>query len=360
MLITVASDDLPQVYLDDQLLTVVWRAETRVGAAQTDLSNQVGYHRLRVVSGHHVVTRDFQTTTAKATWDEILEMADVCTRHYLGYRRQFMYMASTGEIRRVYLPQVEFAWLRERVPEILSHVRSIVEHPAVEPRPMLRTSVRARRVSIPATIRLLHERSDLLEERQDGPLEVDGVRYWPSMVRVSAVQRLPAAREHAQIARFLALLIGGLDRLSPGLEEPEVEAAQAWRRELASVASAGILRRGAVSSPGATPSGMRPSPIQLSDRRYGRLRKLSGEYCTEVAGTDREQETIRGNLKDVWEIYQTFVAHVVGKSLRLRYVDPTAQLRKRGPLGESMAQEGTSLYFDHTPPRGRVKSRVVV
>src|SRR5690606_23346892 len=59
---------------------------------------------------------------------------------------------------------------------------------------------------------------------------------------------------------------------------------------------------------------------------------------------------IRANVKDVWEVYQTFVAHVVGNALGLAYSSPDKDLRKRSPYGWSMSSDDWKLFFDTKPP----------
>ncbi|ONC42188.1 hypothetical protein AQ915_25905 [Burkholderia pseudomallei] len=99
-----------------------------------------------------------------------------------------------------------------------------------------------------------------------------------------------------------------------------------------------------------------PTNIQRMDRRYGRLRDLQAEYGSEISDSVDYARSIRANVRDVWEIYQTFVAHVVGNALSLKYFADDGDLRKRSPQGWSMASEDWRMYFDTKPQKGELAS----
>jgi len=98
------------------------------------------------------------------------------------------------------------------------------------------------------------------------------------------------------------------------------------------------------------------TPIQRSDKRYGRIRQLALEYFSDIGPVDRSVDTIRANLKDTWEIYQTFVTHVVGNALGLTYSSSRNDLRERDNDGTSMRSENIALFFDQHPPRKLLRS----
>jgi hypothetical protein len=54
----------------------------------------------------------------------------------------------------------------------------------------------------------------------------------------------------------------------------------------------------------------------------------------------------RANLKDVWEIYQAFVACTLGSRLSLHFVSSQPDLRIRDSKGRSMSSEWVDLYYD--------------
>ncbi len=108
--------------------------------------------------------------------------------------------------------------------------------------------------------------------------------------------------------------------------------------------------------PGARPTSVLPTTVQRTDRRYGRMRDLHAEYGADISDSTDYARSIRANVKDVWEIYQTFVAHVVGNALGLEYFSADQDLRKRSPHGWSMSSGDWRLFFDTKPPRAVLSS----
>ncbi len=105
---SVVAPSRPIVHLDDLPLPVSWHQAAKLAVWSADLTNQVGFHRLSVQVAGAIHHYDFRTSTAKATWDEVRSMAEVCASSYLGYRRQFAYMAANGTTRKVRLPQIHY------------------------------------------------------------------------------------------------------------------------------------------------------------------------------------------------------------------------------------------------------------
>lgn len=356
-LVTVTAPSKAKLYLNDELLECLWRPEDTVGFAHVDLTNQIGFHRIRVVAAGREQSFDFSTSTAKATWSEIQIMAEICASNYLSYQRQFTYVSRTGERRKVFIPQIIYAWYRERIPEIEGLVRDISRRPATELRPRLVNSLRAKGISVPATIKLLHENPSLLEERDDGPIQVGDKAYWPSSVRVRVTNRMPAANEHARIAAFLRMLVSGIDQLSPLLESSLLPAVSEWRLRLVTLQNTEVIRH--YVSAGADVNifaSSVPSPIERTDSRYRRLRDLAFEYRADIGASTSFGDCIRANVKDAWDIYQTFIAHAYGNALGLNYLSPHRDLRVRDCDGASMANQRFRLYFDQKPPRTRMTS----
>lgn len=350
-LIAVTTESVASVFLDDEVLsTVSSSVDRRMIVGQIDLKNQIGIHRLRVNTETAQGIFDFTTMSAKATWAEIQMMADVCARHYLGYRRQFVYTSRMGEVRRVFLPQIQFAWFRDRIDEIESIALDIARRPSRETNERLVNSVRGRGVSVPATIKLIHENPAFLEQRTDGPVEVNGTRYWPSEIRARVRDRVPAALEHTQIGVFLRTLLIGAADLATQLEDVEQVALKGWQTRLSNLAAQPIFRLATGLRRIPTITAM-PSVVQRTDRRYKRIRDLSFEFQSDIAPRDTYRNAIRSNIKDAWDIYQTFVAHVVGNSLSLEYVSATKDLRTRNAMGASMTALDGHLFFDIKPPR---------
>ena len=108
--------------------------------------------------------------------------------------------------------------------------------------------------------------------------------------------------------------------------------------------------------PGAKPTTVLPTTIQRSDKRYGRMREIQAEYGADIADSPDFAKSIRANVKDVWKMYQTFVAHVIGNALGLEYSSPDKDLRKRSPQGWSMKSKDWQLFFDTKPPKNVLAS----
>lgn len=335
--------------LDDVRLPVSWRGG--VGACSIDLTNQVGFHRLRLRIGAASVTYDFRTSTSKATHDEVLKMAEVCAQHYLGFRRQFTYYAANGQRKSVPIPQIHFAWLRDRIDEVEALVVDIQRRPATTVSQRLRRSSRGKAIDVPSTIKLLRERPTLLEQRDDGPITVGGKCYWPGLVLERVRESEPASAEHDAIARFLAALAAGCDDLQSYVDSALRADLGGFRARLGRLATLSLFARRAVGSKGLALSHM-PTNIERTDSRYGRLRSLRTEYASSIAPTDSYAQSIRGNLKDVSEIYQTFAAHVVGNALGLSYCAEDRSLRSRDASRVSMRSSDFVMGFDVKPPGG--------
>jgi hypothetical protein len=355
-LVTIKAPTKAKVFLNDEVIDCSWQSKESIGFAHIDLTNQVGFHRIRVVSDGKEASFDFGTSTAKATWIEIQQMAEVCASNYLGYRKQFTYVSRTGEARKVIIPQIVFAWFRDRILEIERLISEIAQRPATELRPVIKTSLRAKGVSIPATIKLLHEHPSLLEQRNDGPILVSDVAYWPSVVRVRDNNRLPARDEHSQIASFLSALVMGVDFLRHSVDGSLYSQLDNWRARLVVLREASVLRPYKLSRVNQNLFSSVPTAIQRVDSRYRRIRDLAIEYQSDIGSTEPSKDSIRGNVKDAWEIYQTFIAHVIGNSLGLNYVSQNQDMRFRAADGASMINGPVRMYFDQKLPRSLMTS----
>jgi hypothetical protein len=71
----------PSVELDDAPVSVSWHPGAKLAVWSADLTNQVGFHRLRVQVAGAAFNYDFRTSTAKATWDEVRSMAEIGRAH---------------------------------------------------------------------------------------------------------------------------------------------------------------------------------------------------------------------------------------------------------------------------------------
>ncbi|MDR5812072.1 hypothetical protein QCE62_00530 [Caballeronia sp. LZ033] len=344
----------PVVVLNEQRMLISWNRVAKLAVWSVDLTNQVGFHRLLVQLEGKRYNFDFRTRTAKATWAEVRSMAEFCSSSYFGYRRQFTYMAADGTTRKVRLPQVHYAWLRERIPEVEQLVRSIQTRPATSSFKTHQSSLRSKGLSVSRTSRLLRENHRLLELDDTGPINVGKQRYWPSRLVVSAKERHSQLDEHAQIAAFLWLLAAECDDLASVVASIRSEVQQF--RERIHALRALALFSGVLIRPNARPISVMATHIQRTDQRYGRLRDLQAEYGSGISDSMEYARSIRVNVRDVWEIYQTFVAHIIGNALGLSYSSEDRDLRKRSPQGWSMASDDWRMYFDTKPPKMELPS----
>ncbi|MBE0548484.1 MAG: hypothetical protein IH627_12735 [Rubrivivax sp.] len=352
---SVLATSRPSVELDDGPVSVSWHQDAKLAVWSTDLTNQVGFHRLNVQVAGATFTYDFRTSTAKATWDEVRSMVEACASSYLGYRRQFTYMAANGTMRQVRLPQIHYAWLRDRLPEIERLVRSIDGRPATSSVRIAQLSLRSKGLSVAQTSRLLREKHHLLERAVGGPIQLAGASYWPSRVVVHNRERQSQLEEHIQIAAFLQVLAAQCEDLATVV----ATAVQSEVEDFAELAKAlrclSVFRNISVR-PSAKPTSVLPTTIQRTDRRYGRMRDMQAEYGADIADSMNYARSIRANVRDVWDVYQTFVAHVVGNALGLEYFSSDKDLRKRSPQGWSMGSADWRLYFDTKAPRNVLSS----
>lgn len=346
---SISASSRPSIELDDAPLPISWHQGAKLAVWSADLTNQVGFHRLTVHVAGASHTYDFQTRTAKATWDEVRSMAEVCATAYLGYRRQFTYMAANGTTRKVRLPQIHFAWLRDRLPEIERLVRSIDARPATSSVRSTEVSQRSKGLSVALTSRLLREKHHLLELADNGPIQVAGRSYWPSRVVVHAKERQSQLEEHTQIAAFLNLLARQCQDLATVVAPALRDNVHSYA-ELAKTLRCLPVFHNISNRPSANPTATQPTNIQRTDCRYGRMRDLQAEYGADIADSTDYVRSIRANVRDIWDIYQTFVTHVVGNALGLDYFSPDKDLRKRAPQGWSMSSSAWRLYFDTKPP----------
>ncbi len=323
------------VFLDDSPVTMRTVGDARV--ATIDLQNQAGMHRIRLGSGISSISFDFVTETAKANWAEIQAMVAATRAFSTTNCRPFLYAGRNGNADLSTTERLVF-WLRERAAEIASLVRAIDKSPASRSQPRLAFSTRSRGLDRRATASLIRERPHLLEASSDGGIVVGQQRYWPSMVRVREQVAIGPVIEHQRIRHFLyriSRIYLELALLDSTLRAPASDIAGLLSARL----FYGLLPNHFASY------GHQPSEIERRDIRYGRLRQLSAEFDSHM-GVGDLREGIRAGIKETWEVYQCFAAHMVGEALSLEYVGSTRDLRHRDRSGASMKRGEVSLYYD--------------
>ncbi len=338
-----------RLFFDDQPLVVVWSNDGSSGYGQLDLTNQVGFHRFSVNTPREVISFDVRTTTAKATHAEVESMARVVAGQVFSFKRQFVYTDATGRKRSVPLPEIALGWLRDRLAELARLVRAIDARPATETRQQYSTSHQARGVSVPRTLRLLRENPGLLEAMPDGPLDVDGRNFWPAAVVVRERNREPARIEHMQLAHFLSRVARLLADLRAVVPRDMLATVAEWEVQMRAVRAMRIVRRHDVPNAHAAWTPL-PTQLQKTDLRYRRVRELHSEFLQDIDVADYSLDSVRANVRDVWEIYQSFAAHMIGRAFGLTYASRRGDLRERRSDGCSMYSDEYELFYDCRVP----------
>lgn len=343
-----------RLFFDDQPLSAMWSDDGSTAYGQLDLTNQVGFHRFSLQTAKESVSFDIRTTTAKATHAEVESMARVVAGQVFSFKRQFVYADATGRRRTIALPEIALGWLRDRLAELTRLVRSIDARPATETRQQFTTSHQARGVSVPHTLRLLRETPGLLEARSDGPLDVDGHRYWPAAVVVRERNREPARVEHMQLAHFLSRVARLLADLRGVVPRDVLPTVAEWELQIRAVRALHVVRRHDVPNAHAAWTPI-PTQLQKTDPRYRRVRELHSEFLQDIDVADYSTDSVRANVRDVWEIYQSFAAHMIGRAFGLTYASRRGDLRERRGDGCSMYSEEYELFYDcRVPARARI------
>ncbi len=355
LLFEIQSSTAARVLFDDKPIPIVWSQEQRSGYGQLDLTNQVGFHRFSIRTATSELSFDFRTSTAKATHDEIAAMARVVAGQVFSFKRQFVYADATGQLHAVPIPEVAFGWLRDRLGEIVKLVRAINDRPATETRQRFISSHQARNVSVPETLRLLRETPGLLEAAPDGPLQADGQRYWPSTVVVRERNREPARLEHTQLAYFLSRVARLTNSLRNVVPQDVLETISQWELLVRSARDTRVVRRHDLPNAYAAWTPL-PTQLQKTDSRYRRIRELNTEFLQQIDVSEYSEDAIRVNVRDAWEIYQSFAAHMIGRAFGLKYVSRRGDLRERASEGFSMYSDDFELFYDCQVPPGFMAS----
>jgi hypothetical protein len=93
-----------------------------------------------------------------------------------------------------------------------------------------------------------------------------------------------------------------------------------------------------------------PTQLQKTEPRYRRVRELHSEFLQDIDVAEYSADAIRANVRDVWEIYQAFATHMIGRAFGLRYASRRADLRERTSEGCSMYSDEFELFYDCRVP----------
>lgn len=340
-LLSVSGTSAPILINDAPLSLQTIGGGVRVGTL--DLLNRPGLHRISILSRVGSIDYDFATATAKAAWAEVETMVEATRLYSLGAGRPFLYLGTDGAQRADSFEQILF-WLRDRWRELSQLTTSIDKAPAARTQPRLRTASRARGIDLRATAALLRERPTLMEEAINGGIVLEAKRYWPSLVRVRSIEASIPQLEHRQLQTLLTRLLSFCRSVAPVI--PEADDFIPKLLGLLRLKTFGIHLLG----PGDAYPQVTESAVERRDSRYRRLRQLEREFQLAFLHLKDPVASIRVGLKDVWEIYQAFVAHTIGRALDLDYVSDSGDLRVRDAQGASMHGHGLRLFYDSQVP----------
>ena len=336
------------VRLDGRRPRVSWDAATRRAVVAADLTRETGFHELAVGPSRFL----FGAEDAKLRNEGMIALLDYLGARGLDWGGAMHFSDSRQVLRDL---RLDYIWLA-RVGEGIISVGS-----AVADRPW--TSRRARRSRlgrgvphVGATMRLLRERPDLLEEHPRGPIRVErpdgtAAAYAPREIVVRSRERscdTPGNRRVTALLEGASALARVIEARAPSTIRSEVaEFADRIER---------LLRR----PPFAT---LRRRPLRRSlpesqvgeerfDPRYATAwtlyRELHAERhwdpCREIM-----PEWAYGGHADA--IYQRFCGQLLADHLGLR---PTGALPGEGG-GPHFVGDRFDLYLDVTPPRAVIR-----
>jgi hypothetical protein len=330
------------VRVDGRSPQMTWNPARQQAVLSLDLKRDTGFHEL--IAGTETFL--FGTEDAKLRIDGVVKLLDYLGSSGLAWSGTMFFSGSDQVLRDARLDR---AWLERRGNEIVRLMAAIAERPS-------RLTQRTRRRAdhgvpdVAATMRLLRERPDLLEEMDGGPIRFEhaGTKrtYAPREVIVRerkimfdtagnrlatalldgtlALAKATRAQEPQEARKELSVLITQLERLLP---RHPFRAAQ--------------IRRSHLRPTGTT------AAAEWLDPRYARVHALHDELFSERHWSPQRQvipERAYASFADA--IYQRFCAQLLADHLDLL---PTAELPGQGQ-GPHFIGARFELYVDVKPP----------
>lgn len=336
------------VRLDGRRPRIGWDATKRRATVAADLTRDTGFHELVVGPSRFL----FGTEDGKLRNEGMVALLD-----YLGARgldwSGAMYFSGTRQMVRDL--RLDYIWLARVGEEIVSVGSAVADRPWTAPR--ARRSRLDRGVPhVGATMRLLRERPDLLEEHERGPIRLerpDGTlaAYAPREVVVRGRERscdTPGNRRVTGLLADAAALARAIGSRAPTTIRSEMaDFAGRLERLLGRPPFADLRQRPL----------RRPLPVaqvgeERFDPRYAAAWKLHRELHVDRHWDPRREimpEWAYGGHADA--IYQRFCGQLLADHLGLR---PTAEAPGEGS-GPHFAGERFDLYLDVTPPRSVIR-----
>jgi hypothetical protein len=334
---------LTAVRMDGRSPRIAWNPRTRRATLAVDLKRDTGFHELIVGPA----TFMFGTEDAKLRIDGMVELLDYLQAHGLSWSGAMFFSGSEQILRDARLDR---AWLARRGNEIVALGTAIAE------RPWTTSRSRRRRTDhgvpdVGATLKLLRERPDLLEEMEDGPVEFEHgdatvKRYAPREV---IVRERKAMFDTPGNRRMTALL----DGVAALARSTQIKAPKHIRKEMAELVEQveRLLLRSPFNELRRRGAHLRlPLALAVEERidpRYAAAREMHRELVRERHWDPRrEVMPERAYAGHADAIYQRFCGHLLADHLGL---EPTAELPGEGK-GPHFAGDRFELYVDVTPP----------
>jgi hypothetical protein len=348
--VLVELEDVPArtaVRVDGRSPQMTWNPARQQAVLSLDLKRDTGFHELIVGPA----TFMFGTEDAKLRIDGVVKLLDYLGSSGLAWSGAMFFSGADQVLRD---PRLDRAWLERRGNEIVRLIAAIAERPS-------RLAQRTRRRSdhgrpdVAATMRLLREHRDLLEEMDGGPIQFEHAgtmqTYAPREVIVRENKSVfDTAGNHLATALLDGTL--GLAKATRAQEPNEA------RKELSAlIAQLETLRlRHPFRSLRSRRSRLQPAdPItagEWRDPRYTSVHALHDELFNERHWSpQRHVMPERSYASFADSIYQRFCAQLLADHLDLL---PTDDLPGQGK-GPHFVGTRFQLYVDVKPPSSVIR-----
>jgi hypothetical protein len=348
--VLVELEDVPArtaVRIDGRSPQMTWNQARQQAVLSLDLKRDTGFHELIAGSATFL----FGTEDAKLRIDGVVKLLDYLGSNGLAWSGT-MFFSGTDQVLRD--PRLDRAWLERRGNEIVRTIAAIAERPS---RLARRTRRRADHgmPDVAATMRLLRERRDLLEEMDSGP-----IRFEHAGAERAYAPREVIVREHKIMFdtagnRLATALLDGTLALAKATRAQEPKKA---RKELSALIAQ--LERLRLRHPFRSLRNRR-SHLQQADQiaagewrdpRYASVYALHDELFNERHWSPQRQvmpERSYASFADA--IYQRFCAQLLADHLDLL---PTDDLPGHGK-GPHFIGTRFELYVDVKPPSSVIR-----
>jgi hypothetical protein len=152
-----------------------------------------------------------------------------------------------------------------------------------------------------------------------------------------------------QLAHFLSRVARLLADLRGAVPRDVLPTVAQWELLVRAMRALQVVRRHDVPNAHAAWTPL-PTQLQKTDLRYRRVRELHSEFLQDIDVADYSPSSVRANVRDVWEIYQSFAAHMIGRAFGLTYASRRGDLHDRRSDGCSMYSDEYELFYDCRVP----------